>query len=82
MLAGQSVLQVATTGDLRDLFAPRDAPDAIMADVALRRLESSYYKSIAPQTPIAGEVDALRIFSRAKKIGNAVLPDCDRERRS
>ncbi len=74
MLAGQSVLQVATTGDLRDLFASRDAPNAIMADVALRRLESSYYKSIPPGTPIAGEVDALRHFLSAKKIGNAVLP--------
>ncbi len=74
MLAGQSVLQVATTGDLRDLFASHDAPNAIMADVALRRLETSYYKSIAPGTPIAGEVDALRHFLSAKKVENAVLP--------
>jgi carboxyl-terminal processing protease len=74
MLAGQSVLQVATTGDLRDLFASHDPANAFVADLALRRLENSYYKSIAPGTPIAGEIDALHHFLLAKKIDNAALP--------
>jgi carboxyl-terminal processing protease len=73
-LAGQSVLQVATTGDLRDLFATHDSPNGFMADLALQRLGSSYYKPIAPGTPVAGEVDALRHFLSAKKIDNAMLP--------
>src|SRR5579871_4164366 len=73
-LAGQSVLQVATTGDLRDLFASHDPPNAFVADIALRRLENSYYKTITPVTPIAGEVGALHHFLSAKKIGNAALP--------
>ncbi|MBV8343705.1 MAG: S41 family peptidase [Candidatus Eremiobacteraeota bacterium] len=74
ILAGQSVLQVATTGDLRDLFAQHDTPDAYTADLAVRKLESSYYKPVLPATPIAGEVGALRHFLSAKKIANAELP--------
>ncbi len=59
-LAGQSVMEVATTGDLSDLFATHDAPGSAMADLALRRLENAFYKPVSPQTPIAGEVTALR----------------------
>jgi carboxyl-terminal processing protease len=73
MLAGESVLQVATTGDVRDLFGPHD-PAAVVADLALRRLEISYYKPIDPQAPIAGEIAALRSFLGAKKVGHAALP--------
>jgi len=74
ILAGQSVLQVATTGDLRDLFAQHGDPDAFMADLALRRLETSYYKAVAPNTPIDGEIEALHHLLTAKKLGNANLP--------
>lgn len=74
MIAGQSVLQVATTGDVRDLFAPHDAPNAFIADIALRRLESSFYRTVEPQTPIAGEIAAIRNLLGAKKIGHVVLP--------
>jgi carboxyl-terminal processing protease len=74
ILAGQSVLQVASTGDLRDLFAQHDTPDAFIADLAVRKLEDVYYKPIAPRTPIVGEVDALRHYLSEKKIGNAELP--------
>ncbi len=74
ILAGQSVLQVATTGDLRDLFAQRNSPDAFMADIAVRKLENSYYRAIPPSTPIAGEVSALRHFLAAKKVNDAALP--------
>jgi carboxyl-terminal processing protease len=73
-LAGQSVLQVATTGDLRDLFASRDPSGTSLADAALERLESDYYKPIDPQTPIAGETAALRSFLSAHKISNPALP--------
>lgn len=73
-LAGQSVMEVATTGDLSDLFATHDAPGSAMADLALRRLENAFYKPVSPQTPIAGEVTALRTFLDTKKVGNATLP--------
>ncbi len=74
MIAGQSVLEVATTGDVRDLFAPHDPPGSMVADIAVRRLENSYYKSVAPKTPIDGETAALRSFLAAKKIANPSLP--------
>jgi carboxyl-terminal processing protease len=70
----QSVLEVATTGDLRDLFAPHDAGESMLADLALRKLETDYYKPIDPQTPIAGEIAALRDLLSSKKIGNPNLP--------
>jgi carboxyl-terminal processing protease len=70
----QSVLQVATVGDLRDLFAPRDPGGSTLADLALQKLESDYYKPIDPQTPIAGELAALHAVLSAKKLGNAALP--------
>src|SRR5579863_8023348 len=68
ILAGQSVLQVATTGDLRDLFAQHDSTDAFMADIAVRKLENSFYRPIAPSAPVTGEVAALHHFLSAKKI--------------
>ena len=71
----QSVLEVATTGDLRDLFGPRSASGPVLANIALRRLESDYYKPIDPQTPIAGEAAALRTYLNAKKVANPSLPN-------
>ncbi len=73
-LARQSVLEVATTGDLRDLFAPNEGGDSVLVDLAMRKLESDYYKPIDPQTPIAGEVAALRSLLSSKKVGDAALP--------
>jgi carboxyl-terminal processing protease len=73
-IAGQSVLEVATTGDLRALLPSQDAPGSAIADLALRRLEIEYYKPIAPQTPLNGERDALKSLLQAKKIGDASLP--------
>ena len=67
-------MEVATTGDLSDLFATHDAPGSAMADLALRRLENAFYKPVSPQTPIAGEVTALRTLLDTKKVGNATLP--------
>ncbi|HLY02329.1 MAG TPA: S41 family peptidase [Candidatus Cybelea sp.] len=73
-IAGQSVLEVATTGDLRGLLPAHDAPGSAIADLTLRRLELEYYKPIAPETPLNGELDALRNLLHAKKIGDASLP--------
>jgi carboxyl-terminal processing protease len=73
-LARQSVLEVATTGDLRDLLPSHDTPGSSIADLTLRRLEIEYYKPIAPETPLNGELDALRSLLRAKKIRDASLP--------
>lgn len=73
-VAGQSVLEVASTGDLRSLFPSHDSPGSAIADLTLRRLESEYYKPIVPQTPLDGELEALRNLLHAKKIGGASLP--------
>jgi carboxyl-terminal processing protease len=74
MIAHQSVLEVATTGDLRDLFGSRSASGSSLVDIALRRLESDYYKEIEPQTPIAGESAALHGYLAAKRVANLALP--------
>jgi len=73
-IAGQSVLEVATTGDLRALLPSQDAAGSAIADLALRRLEVEYYKPVAPQTPLNGERDALKSFLHSKKIGDPSLP--------
>ncbi len=73
-VSGGSAFDVATTGDLQDLFATRGAGDSTLAGLALRKLESSYYKQIEPQTPIAAESQALRAFLSDKKIRQAQLP--------
>lgn len=72
-IARSSVLEVATTGDLHDLFAPGQAPDSVLVNLALRKLESDYYKPIDPQTPISGESTSLRGLLAAKKV-NSSLP--------
>ncbi len=46
----------------------------MLVNLALRKLESDYYKPIDPQTPIEGEVAALRSLLSCKKIGNPALP--------
>lgn len=73
ILRHQAVLEVATTGDLRDLFSPREPQGSMLADVALRKLESDYYKPIDPQIPITGESAALHGFLTSKKL-HAKLP--------
>jgi carboxyl-terminal processing protease len=73
-IARQSVLEVATTGDLRGLLPTHDAPGSEMADVTLRRLESVYYKPIAPQTPLTGESEALKGYLSSKKVAHVSLP--------
>ncbi|HVN69666.1 MAG TPA: S41 family peptidase [Candidatus Binatia bacterium] len=73
MLARQSVLEVATTGDLRDLFESQGNSGSMLVDIALRRLESDYYKPVDPQTPIAGEAAGLKSYLGAKKV-SAPLP--------
>jgi carboxyl-terminal processing protease len=73
VIARSSVLEVATTGDLRDLFTPHQT-GSMLADIALRKLESDYYRPIDPQTPISGEVASLRGLLRAKRVVNVALP--------
>lgn len=73
-IAGQSLFEVATTGDLRGLFPSHDSPNSAIADMALQRLETVYYKPVAPQTPLTGERDALVSLLNAKKVGNSALP--------
>src|SRR5579862_343044 len=74
MLRHQPVLEVATTGDLRDLFSPREPEGSMLADVALRKLESDYYKPIDPQIPISGESAALHGLLTSKKLHHTKLP--------
>src|SRR5579871_4733864 len=64
--AGQSVLEVATTGDLRGLLPMHDTPSSAIADLTLRRLETAYYKPVVPQTPLTGETAALRRLLASK----------------
>ncbi|HEV3090220.1 MAG TPA: S41 family peptidase [Candidatus Cybelea sp.] len=74
LIAQQSVLEVASTGDLRGLLPTHDTPGSEMADVTLRRLESVYYKPISPQTPLAGESSALKEYLSSKKVPHVSLP--------
>jgi carboxyl-terminal processing protease len=72
--ARQSVLEVATTGDLRDLFGSNEPEDSMLVNIALRKLESDFYKPIDPQTPLAGESAGLRTLLNAKRVDSAALP--------
>ena len=79
----QSVLEVATTGDLRDLFAPHAAPaHRLIADLALRRSKIEYYKPIEPQTPIDGEHVHCGACLHSKKVGDAIVARANGRRRS
>jgi carboxyl-terminal processing protease len=63
---------VATTGGIGELI---DAGgDSQMVRVALRKLETTYYRPVAPQTPLDGEEDALAKLLHAKRV-DAQLPD-------
>ena len=72
-IARDSVFEVATTGDLRDLFAQPQPAGSMLVTLALRKLESDYYKPIDPQTPLIGEAAALRTVLSSKKIAG-LLP--------
>jgi carboxyl-terminal processing protease len=74
VVAAQPGIDVATTGDLRDLFGGTDTNGPQLANLALRKLESSYYKPIDPQAALAGETAALRDYLHSKKIFDAALP--------
>ncbi len=47
--------------------------DAAMLDLALRKMDSVYYKPFAPQTPLSGEATALRAYLKHEHI-EATLP--------
>jgi carboxyl-terminal processing protease len=73
-IAGSNALQVATTGDLRSLYDTADTSGSAIADFALRRLESVYYKPVSPQVPLDGEADSLKALLSKKKVGYTPLP--------
>lgn len=66
--------QVATTGDVRDLINDSNS-QAQLLNVAVNKLESSYYKPVDPQTPAHGEAKALDDYLKSKHIGNPSVPD-------
>jgi carboxyl-terminal processing protease len=72
--ARSSAFDVATTGDLDDLFAGNRANDTRLVDLALRRLETAYYKPVDPTAPVRGEAGALKGYLHAKNVA-AALPD-------
>jgi carboxyl-terminal processing protease len=74
IIAAQSGIDVATTGDIASLLSENDPSGTHLVNRALRTLESTYYKPIDPQTPLAGETDGLRAYLKAKKVANPALP--------
>lgn len=75
IIAAQSGIDVATTGDINELFGNASVSGARLVDLALQKLESSYYKPVDPQTPVSGEEQALRGYLHQKKVQNASLPN-------
>jgi carboxyl-terminal processing protease len=64
---------VATTDDVRDLFSS-SSDGTQLVNVALRKLETSYYKPVDPQQPLHGEETALLSYLRDKKVPHPTLP--------
>jgi carboxyl-terminal processing protease len=69
-----AAFQVATTGDVRSLLSDSNT-QAQLLNVAVSKLESSYYKEVDPQTPPRGEAKALDEYLKSKKIAGANVPD-------
>src|SRR5581483_2688552 len=70
----QHTFDVATTGDVRDLFSPVGSGSPQLAGLAVRKLEDSYYKPVDPDAIVAGEQSALRAYLKSKNIANATVP--------
>src|SRR5215469_177933 len=66
-------LTVATTGDVRQYLNDSNA-QAQLLNVAVNKLETSYYKPVDPQTPAHGEAKALDDYLKAKHVSNASVP--------
>jgi carboxyl-terminal processing protease len=64
---------VASNGDMRGYA--QQATQAQLVNLALRKLEASYYKPIDPQTPIKGEEAALAAYLKTKHIANVTFPN-------
>ena len=64
---------VASNGDASGYA--RQATQAQLVNIALRKLESVYYKPIDPQTPINGEEAALAAYLKTKHITNVTFPN-------
>ncbi|MBV8147875.1 MAG: S41 family peptidase [Candidatus Eremiobacteraeota bacterium] len=72
--ARSDAFDVATTGDLDDLFAGNRANDTRLVDLALQKLETAFYKPVDPNAPVRGEAGALEGYLRTKKVA-AALPN-------
>ena len=70
----QQDYDVATTGDVRDLFASVSSGNPQLAGLAVRKLEETYYKPVDPDTIVAGEQSALRAYLKSKNVANVTLP--------
>src|SRR5271168_4951530 len=69
LLASRNGIDVATTGNVSDLFQnPEGSSPPQLIDIAVRDLENKYYKPVDPQAPIAGEKAALTEYLHSKKI--------------
>ncbi|HEV7180249.1 MAG TPA: S41 family peptidase [Candidatus Baltobacteraceae bacterium] len=64
---------VATTGDVRSLF-DSGSGQAQLLDVAVRKLETNFYKPVDPQDPIRGEEKELTQYLQTKNIAKPQLP--------
>jgi carboxyl-terminal processing protease len=73
--ARSSTFDVATTGDLDDLFAGNRANDTRLVDLALSKLENAYYKPVDPKAPVRGEAGALEEYLHAKRVAGSALPN-------
>jgi carboxyl-terminal processing protease len=74
LLAAGKGIDVATTGSVGDLFNGMGNSPPQLIDLALHKLEDSYYKPVDPQAPIVGENAAIREYLKSKKISNVTLP--------
>lgn len=70
----QQNYDVATTGDVRDLFAPAGTGSPQLAGMAVRKLDETYYKPVDPDTFLTGEQNALRAYLKSKNVANVTLP--------
>ena len=69
---GTRGLDVATTGDVGSLLGAQH-DDAALLDLALRKMDSVYYKPFDAQLPLNGESKALDLYLKGKHIA-ATLP--------
>lgn len=70
----QQNFDVATTGDVSELFSPVGSGNPQVAGLAVRKLEESYYKPVDPDAIVTGEQSALRAYLKSKHVANVTMP--------